>query len=250
MIKTLRQFLGFTGYYRVPNYAQIVKPLNDLLQGHGLNKGYKKYKKNDKNPVSWVWVILNKLLLKQLKKLVSPPIFGCADYTLPFILHTDASSSGLGAVLLQNQDCVDRVIAYARCSLRHSEQNYPARKLEFIALKWSVTDKFRDYLYGNEFVVKTDSNPLTYVTTSAKLDATQHRWLAELSNYNTLLWNTAVSKSMQMQTGCPDATSFKVSSRQSTKQLCYLPQWSVVFQRMRLLMWPVRNCHFLRQWLG
>lgn len=99
-------------------------------------------------------------------------------------MHTDASSHGLGSVLLQKQDGKERVIAYASRSLRPSERNYPAHKLEFLALKWSVTDKFHDYLYGNDFVVKTDNNPLTYVTTSAKLDATQHRWLADLANYN------------------------------------------------------------------
>ena len=47
-----------------------------------------------------------------------------------------------------------------------------------------MTDKFHDYLYGNKFQVRTDNNPLTYVLTTAKLDATGHRWLASLSNYN------------------------------------------------------------------
>ena len=50
-------------------------------------------------------------------------------------------------------------------------------------MKWAITDKFHDYLYGNNFTVKTDNNPLTYVLTSAKLDATGHRWVAELANY-------------------------------------------------------------------
>ena len=56
--------------------------------------------------------------------------------------------------------------------------------MEFLALKWAVTEKFRDYLYGHSFTVYTDNNPLTYVLTSAKLDATGHRWLSELSNYD------------------------------------------------------------------
>lgn len=57
-------------------------------------------------------------------------------------------------------------------------------KLEFLSLKWAVTEKFHDYLYGNTFIVRTDNNPLTYITTTAKLDATGHRWLSPLSNYN------------------------------------------------------------------
>ena len=107
-----------------------------------------------------------------------------ADFSLPFILHTDASGRGLGAVLYQHQDGVDRVIAYASRALSDSEKNYPAHKLEFLALKWAVCDKFHDYLYGAKFHVKTDNNPLTYVQTTAHLDATGHRWLAALSSYD------------------------------------------------------------------
>ena len=64
-------------------------------------------------------------------------------------------------------------------------KNYPAHKLEFLALKWAVTDKFKDYLYmAKNTRVMTDNNPLTYVLTSAKLDATGHRWLAALSSFD------------------------------------------------------------------
>lgn len=61
---------------------------------------------------------------------------------------------------------------------------YPAHKLEFLALKWAVTEKLQDYLYGSPFLAVTDSNPLTYVLTSAKLDATSYRWLAALSTFD------------------------------------------------------------------
>ena len=69
-------------------------------------------------------------------------------------------------------------------SSKPSEKNYPAHKLEYLAVKWSVTEKFHDYLYGTSFEVYTDNNPFTYVFSTAKLDATGHRWLADLSNYN------------------------------------------------------------------
>uniref|UniRef100_A0A3P8RU93 Gypsy retrotransposon integrase-like protein 1 n=1 Tax=Amphiprion percula TaxID=161767 RepID=A0A3P8RU93_AMPPE len=75
------------------------------------------------------------------------------------------------------------VIAYASRGLSRSASRYPAHKLEFLALKWSVTEKFSDYLYGNHFTVVTDSNLLTYILTSAKLDATSYRWLAALSTF-------------------------------------------------------------------
>ena len=117
-------------------------------------------------------------------RLSSAPILAYADYQRPYKVHTDASSSGLGAVLYQTQDNVDRVIAYASRSLRPSERIYPAHKLEFLALKWAATEKFHDYLYGATFDVHTDNNPLTYVLTTTKLDATGQRWLASLANYN------------------------------------------------------------------
>ena len=84
-------------------------------------------------------------------------------------------SDGLGAVLYQYQDNQRRVIAYASRSLSPSERNYPTYKLEFLALKWAITDKFHEYLYGAEFQEFTDNNPLTYVLITAKLDATGHR---------------------------------------------------------------------------
>ena len=106
------------------------------------------------------------------------------DYSKPFLLNIDASGDGLAAVLYQEHNGIEHVIAYASRGLRAYECNYPAHKLEFLALKWAVCDKFSDYLYGSKFTVRTDNNPLTYVLTTTKLDATGHRWLAALSSYN------------------------------------------------------------------
>ena len=113
------------------------------------------------------------------------PVLAYADYKKSFQLNTDASELGLGSVLYQQQeDDTFRVIAYASRSLSKTEKNYSAHKLEFLALKWSVTERFHEYLYGGEFEVYTDNNPLTYVLTTAKLDATGQRWIANLANYN------------------------------------------------------------------
>ena len=99
-----------------------------------------------------------------IEKLTTAPVLAYADYSKAFILHTDASISGLGAVLLQRQDDgTERPIAYASRSLKPSERNYHSSRLEFLALKWAVTEKFHDYLYGAKFEVLTDNNPLTYV---------------------------------------------------------------------------------------
>ncbi len=107
-----------------------------------------------------------------------------ADPTKPYILHVDASQNGLGAVLNQENPEGLRPVAFASRKLKASEQRYPVHQLEFLALKWAVVDKFHDYLYGARFTVRTDNNPLTYILTTAKLNAAGHRWLAALSTYN------------------------------------------------------------------
>ena len=72
----------------------------------------------------------------------------------------------------KQEDGKVRVIAYASRTLNQAEQIYDAHKLEFLALKWAVTDRFHEYLYGATFEVYTDNNPLTYILTTAKLDVT------------------------------------------------------------------------------
>ena len=165
----------------MPRFANIAKPLNDLLAGHSTGK---KVLKTSASP--WIWGSEQQNAFDILiDKFTSPHVLAYADFRKPFLLNVDASSTGLGAVLYQEQDDgQERVIAYVSRGLRSNERNYPTHKLEFLALKWAVEKKFSDYLYGNSFVVRTDNNPLTYVLASAKLDATSHRWLAALSTYN------------------------------------------------------------------
>lgn len=119
-----------------------------------------------------------------IAKLTISPVLGFANPKLPYELHTDTSTTGLGAALYQQQEGQTGVIAYASRGLLKSEARYPAHKLEYLALKWAIVDKFQDYLYGNTFTVVTDNNPLTYIFTSAKLDAAGSRWLAALSTFD------------------------------------------------------------------
>ena len=180
-VNEVRSFLGFVGYYRkyIKGFSKIAKPLNQLLTG--LETSSKKVAK--KTPVSWGELEQN--AFDQLKvACTSAPVLGYADFTKPFILHTDSSLDGLGAVLYQKDDSEKlRVIAYASRGLTKPEKNYPAHKLEFLALKWAVTDKFKEYLYGAQFEVYTDNNPLTYILTTARLDATTQRWVAALASF-------------------------------------------------------------------
>ena len=216
----VRSFLGFVGYYRrfIKNFSKITKPIREVITG--LENQSKRAAK--KTYIEWTDTAES--AFEALKTMcVSTPILAYPNYQLPFILHTDSSTDGLGAVLYQKQDGKQRVIAYASRSVSKAESNYPAHKLEFLALKWAVCEKFHEYLYGSKpFEVYTDNNPLTYVLTSAKLDACGQRWVAKLANYNfsikyrcgvsnteadalsRIKWPEALSEMMNTDNGCMD----------------------------------------------
>ena len=192
----VRRILGLLNYYRkyIPNFSQIAAPLFDLLQQpkeiNNNNRTNENRKRNgqtsSKQEISWS-ELHRKTLNTLIDYLTNPPILAYPKYDQPYVLHTDASQLGLGAVLYQSQDGVLRVISYASRTLTPAEKRYHLHsgKLEFLALKWAVCDEFRDLLYyAPSFCVYTDNNPLTYVMKSAKLNATGHRWVAELSNFN------------------------------------------------------------------
>ena len=130
-----------------------------------------------------------KEVFKQLKlALMKAPVLSFADYSKPFLLETDASKDGLGMVLLQKgqpMESITPLLMEAKPSL-NTEKNYHSSKLEFLALKWAVTEHFREYLQytAEPFLIRTDKNPLTYVMTTPNLDATGHRWVGALTNYS------------------------------------------------------------------
>ena len=195
-LEQVQSFLGFVGYYRrfIQGFSKISRPLYDLFKGSNCNKK-KKHRRTNTGPKPFHWDEVHQVAVDQLvQKCCEAPILAYADYSSPFVVNIDASLEGLGAVLYQHQDGKDRVVSYASRGLPPSERNYPIHKLEFLALKWAVTDKFHDYLYGNQFTVFTDNNPLTYVLTTAKLDAMGHRWVASLSRYNfDIMYKTGAS---------------------------------------------------------
>ena len=187
----VRQFIGFAGFYRrfIPDFSKVAKPLHDLLKGVPSKRCKQKSLSQRKSPtnssVPFRWTGEHQEVFQKLINLLSStPVLAFADFNLPFILHTDASGSGISGVLYQEQEGQKRPIAFASRSLSAAESRYPAHKLEFLALKWAVTDKFKEYLYGSKFTAYTDNNPLTYILSSAKLDAIGQRWVAELANFD------------------------------------------------------------------
>ena len=172
------KFLGATGWFRkfIKGYSRIAKPLNDLITEDG--------SKMKNQPVKLSVDAL--AAFEQLKlKCISAPVLILANFSEPFMLETDASSDGLGAVLSQKaEDGKYHPVAYASRKLKGGEVNYHSSKLEFLALKWAVTNQFQEYLQYLPFKVRMDNNPLMYVMSTPNLDATGHRWVAALANYN------------------------------------------------------------------
>ena len=194
----VRQLTGFLGYFRkyISNFSRKCGPLYDLLKGSGSCSPQKnkskgrmvgKNQRSSKERIGWTDVH-NKIVEDLIDILTSNQVMAFPEFDHPFVLHCDASQEGLGAILYQKQPNGRlAVIAYGSRTLTPAERNYHLHsgKLEFLASKWAITEHFRDYLYyAPSFDVYTDNNPLTYILTSAKLDATRHRWVAELSDFN------------------------------------------------------------------
>lgn len=186
--KRLRSFLGMVNYYQhfVPGYSAKAKPLFELLKGEkkkGKNKSRLQYRKLSASD----WTSAHVHAFERLKDcLLNAVVLAHPDFSRPFVLSTDASLDGIGAVLSQVGEGESRArpIAFASKSLTQSQRNYPAHRLEFLALKWAVCDKFSHWLKGHTFSVLTDNNPLTHILTKPKLDCCEQRWVAKLASYD------------------------------------------------------------------
>ena len=166
--KELCSFLGLAFYYHqfIPNFAHIAKCLHQLVGPTNVKKTKGKRKEvtslDDKKPdmtlPKFVWVSEHQKAFDALKlALTTAPVLGYPNIDREFILETDALLRGLGAVLSQvDGEGKVQAIAYASWPLRLSKKsmhNYSSAKLELLALKWAVTNKFRDYLLGSKFTV-------------------------------------------------------------------------------------------------
>ena len=153
--------------------------------------------------------------------LTTATVSGYPNFNREFILETDASLRGLGAVLSQVDDTSKvHVIVYNSQTLRLSEQsmcNYSSAKLEILALKWMVTGKFRYCLLGLMLTVYTDNNPPAYAQTS-ELGASQILWLSELNlfNFNIVYRLGRTNKATSALSQCPVEAKCKLESENDT----------------------------------
>ena len=190
--KEVHSFLGLASYYWrfIPQFAKWASPLHKLIRPVTTKKKHagRKIPPLSQNLPPFQWSPACQESFKKLKEvLITALVLSYLDYSKLFILETDTSLKGLGAVLSQeDSDGNAHVVSFASCTLKPYEKsmkNYSSTKLKLLALKWSVCEKFKDYLIGSKFTVLTDNNPLTYVCTS-RLGASQICWLSNLTLFD------------------------------------------------------------------
>ena len=169
-VHTLRSFIGLCNYYKiyVQDFSTIAHPLYALL----------------KKDVAWTWSEEAQEAFNTLKEKLSEfPILRRPDFNKVFILHTDWSVLDIGAILGQlDEEGKEYVIAYASRSNNKAESNYSSYKGECLAVVWAVIH-FRPYLYGTNFTLYTDHQPIKWLMTNDKLTGKLARWALILQEY-------------------------------------------------------------------
>ena len=218
-VNQVRQFMGLCGFLRkfIKNFATIAAPITDLVRGYS-NKRMNRKQNKVQEQANFMWSTAQEDAFLMLKSIIAEDVtLSYADFSRPFRLHTDACRTGLGAVLEQQEsDNTWRPIGFASRRTNETERNYATHKLEFLALRWAITEKFADYLRSNFFIVYSDNNPLTYVLTNEKLDATAQRWVSSLEPFSfTIKYRRGVDNTVA------DALSRKYEHEDSNNTLKY-----------------------------
>ena len=169
--KEVQQFLGLASYYRrfIQNFSTVAKPLHRLTE----------------KTAKFEWTSECQAAFQDLRsRLVSAPILAFPDYGRTFILDTDASGTGIGAVLSQQQeDGVERVVAYASRVLTRPERRYCVTRQELLAVVVFI-QHFRPYLLGRRFLLRTDHGSLTWLSNFKEPEGQLARWLERLQEYD------------------------------------------------------------------
>ena len=169
-IKGVREFLGFTGYYRrfVPDYSTVAQPLVRLL---GKDCKFK-------------WTDACQDAFKALHALlIKAPVLTFPKEDLPYIVDTDASDYGIGGVLSQCIEGTEHVIAYYSKSLNPAQQKYCTTRRELLAVV-ATLDHFKGYVWGPKFLVRTDHAALVWLKNLKNIQGMLARWLAKLQQFN------------------------------------------------------------------
>ena len=166
----LRAFMGTAGYYRrfVKDFSSIAAPLYELM----------------KKGVRFVWTAGCQKAFDELKRiLTSEPVLALPDDKGTYVLDTDASDYGLGAVLSQQQDGTERVIAYASRTMSRTEQKYETTRKELLAVVTGLK-QFRQYLMGRHFIIRTDHMALSWLRRTPEPMPQLARWLTLIEQHD------------------------------------------------------------------
>ena len=167
--KGVREFLGFTEYYRrfVPDYSMVAQPLVHLLG----------------KDCKFEWTTACQDAFNALcALLIKAPVLGFPKEDIPYFIDTDASDYGIGCVLSQDIDGTEYVIAYYSKSLNPAQQKYCTTKREMLAVV-STLDHFKGYVWGPHFRIRTDHAALLWLTNLKNIQGMMARWLAKLQQF-------------------------------------------------------------------
>ena len=169
--RSVQQFLGFANYYRrfIKDFAQIAKPLHQLTE----------------RGIAFSWSKDCEDFFNVLRDCLSgAPLLVFPNFNKPFILDTDASDIGIGAVLSQaDEEGRERVVAYGSRLLSKSERKYCVTRRELLAVV-VFTKQFRPYLFGHKFVLRTDHGSITWLRNFKEPEGQLARWLEKLQEFN------------------------------------------------------------------
>ena len=168
--RDVQQFLGLVGYYRnyIQNFATIAKPLYQLTE-----RGRE-----------FCWSEECSISFQELRsQLVAAPILAFPDFSKPFLLDTDACETGIGAVLSQEHDGLERVVAYASRTLSKAERKYCVTRKELLAVV-TFLKHFRPYLLGHHFTLRTDHSSLQWIYSMKEPEGQLARWLEQIQEFD------------------------------------------------------------------
>ena len=202
-ITEVRRFLGLCSIYRrfVPNFADLAHPLHQCTDHMQISTW------NDD---------LERSFTALKKALTEVPILCYPNPDAHFVLDTDASAHGIGAVLSQIQEGEERVVAYYSCTLSRPERNYCVTRRELLAVVKSV-HHFHHYLYGRQFTVRTDHAALKWLLNFRNPEGQIARWIERLQHYDFQIMHRAGA-----QHGNADALSRRPCLASSCKHCAHL----------------------------
>ncbi|XP_078232326.1 uncharacterized protein LOC144583105 [Pogona vitticeps] len=171
--KKVKSFLGLVGYYRkfIPRFSEIAAPLTDLTQK----------KTDDRIP----WTSDCEEAFRRLKEaLINYPVLRAPDFDREFIIYTDASNSGVGAVLCQEDENGDQhPVSYLSRKLQKGERHLATVEKECLAIVYAI-QKAKPYIWGRHFILCTDHSPLQWLKTMKTHNSKLMRWALNLQDYD------------------------------------------------------------------